>query len=158
MISEYTAKRYCKDDISKIENYEQAINDKTQTWDCHHRLELTINDEQAHTKEELVRLEMYYDRPYFELIFLKPKEHQALHNKSKKHTNSWRMKLIERMKTNNPAKGRPSHRIGKTYSLFGQKFKEHYGFTKIKDPKLYDSERIYFNYHGVCRWEKPNEG
>lgn len=158
MISEYTAKRYCKDDISKIENYEQAMNDKTKTWDCHHRLELTINGEHSHTKDELIRLEMYYDRPYFELIFLKPKDHQALHNKFMKHTNAWRMKITEVMRTKNPNKGRPSSKRGKTYSIFGQKFKEHYGFTKVKDRKLYDRERRYFKYHDFCRWEKPNEG
>lgn len=69
----------CKDDISKIENYEQAINDKTQTWVCHHRLELTLEGEYAHSADELDRLGMYYNRPYFELIFLTPKEHYDLH-------------------------------------------------------------------------------
>ena len=42
MINKKTARSYCKDDISKIENYEEAIND-TELWVCHHRLELTIN-------------------------------------------------------------------------------------------------------------------
>ena len=39
MISENQVKKYCREDISLIENYDKAINDKTQTWDCHHRKE-----------------------------------------------------------------------------------------------------------------------
>ena len=49
MICESTVKRYCRDSLDKIENYEQAINDKENVWDCHHKLELTINYEPAHT-------------------------------------------------------------------------------------------------------------
>ena len=72
-------KRICKDDISKIENYEQAINDKENMWICHHRLELTLDGEYAHSAKELDRLGMYYNRPYFELIFLTKTEHGKLH-------------------------------------------------------------------------------
>lgn len=31
------AKLWCCEDISKIENYDKAIADKTQTWVCHHK-------------------------------------------------------------------------------------------------------------------------
>ena len=65
MINERSAHLFCKDDISKIENYELAKNDTSQTWDIHHRLELTLDGEFAHTSEELKRLCMYYNRPYF---------------------------------------------------------------------------------------------
>ena len=83
MICELTANAFCKDDISKIENYDKAIADTTQTWHCHHRLELTLEREFAHSKEELKRLGMYYHRPYFELIFLTNSEHNRLHHKGK---------------------------------------------------------------------------
>ena len=73
------AKQYCKEDISLIENYDKAINDDTQIWVLHHRLELTLDGEYAHTKEELIRLDMYYHRPYYELIFLSKSDHQILH-------------------------------------------------------------------------------
>lgn len=79
MICQTTVKKFCKDDISKIENYELAIQDKSM-WHCHHRLELTLNNEKAHSKEDLKRLGMYFNRPYFELIFLPSAEHRALHN------------------------------------------------------------------------------
>lgn len=74
MINEYYAKKFCKEDISKIENYELAINDKTQTWHCHHRRE-TI-----YSKKDLIEISEYYNRPAIELIFLTPSEHKALHN------------------------------------------------------------------------------
>lgn len=70
-------KLYCKE-YWKIENYNEAINSK-ELYECHHRLELTINGEFAHNIKELKRLNMYYNRPYFELIFLKVGEHSKLH-------------------------------------------------------------------------------
>lgn len=79
MINEYYAKQFCKEDISLIENYELAINDKTQTWHCHHRRE-TI-----YSKSDLIEIGEYYNRPAIELIFLTPKEHRVLHNKGNKH-------------------------------------------------------------------------
>ena len=39
MINEKKVKRFCKEDISKIKNYDLAIADMTQTWDCHHMTE-----------------------------------------------------------------------------------------------------------------------
>lgn len=79
MINNNKAKYYCREDISLIKNYEQAIADETQTWECHHILELTLDGEFAHTKEELKRLGMYYHRPANELIFLTRSEHMKLH-------------------------------------------------------------------------------
>ncbi len=83
MISERQAHQFCKDDISKIENYDKAFSDPTQTWDIHHRLELTLEGEYAHSKEDLIRMNMYYQRPYYELIFLTPTEHRRLHAEGK---------------------------------------------------------------------------
>lgn len=108
MINIKNVEQYCKDDISKIENYEQAIADKAQTWNCHHRLELTLDGEFAHTKEELERLDMYYNRPYFELIFLSKAEHFRLHGQSGKPiTEATRIKLSKATKgENNPFYGK----------------------------------------------------
>ena len=36
----YTQQQYCKDDLSKIENYELAKADNFKGWHIHHRLEL----------------------------------------------------------------------------------------------------------------------
>ena len=75
MISEELAKKYCKDDISTIENYSKAIEDSEQTWHLHHRRE-TI-----YTREGLIEIGEYYNRPSCELIFLTPFEHLSLHKK-----------------------------------------------------------------------------
>lgn len=72
MINEKKAKKYCSDDISKIENYDKAISDNTQTWHCHHRRESIL------TSKELVEIGEYYNRPSIELIFLPPSQHSSL--------------------------------------------------------------------------------
>ena len=82
MINEKQAKRFCKEDISKIKNYDLAIADKTQTWDCHHMTETWWNC----TKKELIENECYYHRKACELIFLTHAEHISLHMKGKPST------------------------------------------------------------------------
>lgn len=80
MINERSAHKFCRDDISKIENYDKAIADTTQTWHLHHRLELTLDGEFALSITQLKMHDMYYHRPYYELIFLTPDEHRRIHN------------------------------------------------------------------------------
>ena len=75
MINFKMVKNYCNEDISLIENYEKAISDSNQTWDCHHRREITTS------KKELIENNEYYSRPAKELIFLTHSEHTALHFK-----------------------------------------------------------------------------
>lgn len=105
MICEKQAKRFCRDDIRKIENYQQAINDTTQTWVCHHRLGLTLDGEFAHSAEELMRLGMYYGRPYFELMFLTESEHKKLHRANL--SEETRKKISDSLKgENNPMYGK----------------------------------------------------
>lgn len=77
MINENYAKKYCCEDISRIENYDLAVNDPTQTWDIHHRRE-TIYSAQG-----LIEIGEYYHRPAAELIFLTPSEHRTLHKRGK---------------------------------------------------------------------------
>lgn len=78
-----TIYRYCRrGEESKIENYELAKADNFKGWCIHHRLELTLEGDFAHTMEDLIRLDMYYNRPYFELIFLRHNDHAKLHKGS----------------------------------------------------------------------------
>lgn len=73
MINEKHTKEYCKD-YTKIENYDLAIADTTQTWECHHR------NERFYTAQELIDLGLYYDCPPCELMFLTRSEHlKVLH-------------------------------------------------------------------------------
>lgn len=85
-----------------IENYDVAIGDTTQTWDCHHRLETHNSDGERRlvdlTREELIALDMYYDRPPEELIFLTPSDHVKLHFKGKVLSKETRVEMSRRQK------------------------------------------------------------
>ena len=81
----YGYKQYCKD-FENIENYEKAKADNFKGWDCHHRLETHNSDGERRevdiTRRELLALDMYYNRPSSELIFLTRSEHKSLHKPS----------------------------------------------------------------------------
>ena len=77
MISLVYANRYCCEDVSKIENYELAIAHNSQIWDIHHRLE--IHEDYLNTREDLKLMNLYWNRPANELIFLTHSEHIAMH-------------------------------------------------------------------------------
>lgn len=77
MINEIFVKRCCCEDPSLIENYEQAIADKSQTWHCHHRKET----DEGLSRSELIKMGLYWKRPACELIFLTQSEHMSLHRK-----------------------------------------------------------------------------
>lgn len=113
MISEICAKMYCKDDISKIENYQEAVNDKENKWVVHHRLETTLDGKFANEKKDLIRMNMYYNRPYFELIFLTTREHRQIHNKIRR-TNGLKGKKWTTEEIENRAK---AHRGIKHYNF-----------------------------------------
>ena len=70
MICLHTAKRFCKD-YTEIRNYEEAVNDTTEMWDCHHRME------EVFTHVELKRAGWYYNRKPEELIFIRRSEHRG---------------------------------------------------------------------------------
>ena len=99
MINEYNAKRFCKEDISKIENYDKAINDTTQIWHCHHRDAIRIlpsGIKVIRSRQELKENGRYYGRPANELIFLTKAEHRQLHNFNRSETT--KLKMSEAMK------------------------------------------------------------
>ena len=75
MINVKEVQKYCKEDISKIKNYDKAIADTTQVWHCHHMTETWWHC----TRKELIENECYYGRKACELIFLTPEEHMRLH-------------------------------------------------------------------------------
>ena len=79
MIKEAAVYAYCKEDISKIENYEKAITDSTQTWDCHHKAEILPCG--RFSADMLIKYGLYYHRPANELIFLTHSEHARVHRK-----------------------------------------------------------------------------
>ena len=95
MIDKKRAIKYCKDDISLIENYDKAVSDTTQMWHCHHRRE-TI-----YSVKELIDIGEYYNRPACELIFLTPFDHRRLHKLGKHLSEETRKKMREANKGKN---------------------------------------------------------
>ena len=100
--------RYCKD-FYNIENYEKAKSDNFVGWECHHRLETHTSDGERRNVDllakELKALDMYYNRPASELIFMTNSDHHKLHNNLCKSGFSTRFK-----------KGHKPHNKGKHLS------------------------------------------
>ena len=59
--------KYCTN-YEQIENYELAKADNFKGWECHHKLE--IHDDYTNTVNDLKLMNLYYNRPPEELIFL----------------------------------------------------------------------------------------
>ena len=122
--------KFCKD-YENIENYKAAKKDNFKGWDCHHRLETWTSGGERRpvdiSKAELKALNMYYNRPASELIFLRKGEHTSLRKVSdstreklraakqgenhpmygKHHTEETKNKIAEAMKgENNPMYGK----------------------------------------------------
>lgn len=90
MINIIYANAYCKEDISLIENYDEAVNDRTETWECHHKDEIRTLPSGIvviRTRQDLLDSGRYFHCPANELIFLKHKEHSRIHalNRSEEH-------------------------------------------------------------------------
>ena len=75
------------EEIERIENYELAKKDNFKGWCIHHRLETHNSDGEKRlvnlSMAELKALDMYYNRPANELIFLTKSEHTKLHRRKK---------------------------------------------------------------------------
>ena len=133
MINERQAKKYCKEDLSKIKNYDLAIADTTQTWDLHHMTETWWNC----SAKDLIENECYYNRKACELIFLTHAEHRRLHkpNKGKKFSDEHRKKLSEAMKGNTHLNGH--HHSAETRMKMSDSHKG-------KTWKVIDGKRVWF--------------
>ena len=75
---------YCiPEQIEQIENYQFAKKDNFDGWCIHHRLETHNSDGEKRlvnlSRAELKALDMYYNRPANELVFLTASEHIKLH-------------------------------------------------------------------------------
>ena len=86
MINEKMAKRYCSEDIDLIQNYQQAITDKTRTWDMHHRRECDANGRTLFTQNQLKEMGLYFNRPASELMFVTRAMHKKLHREQMRNS------------------------------------------------------------------------
>lgn len=134
---------YCRQP-ELIENYSKAIEDNSEIWACHHRLETHNSDGERRLVDilgsELIALGLYYDRPPEELIFLTQSEHMRLHRigksgamKDKHHSEETKRKMSE------SHKGKPKSEDHK------RKLSEaHKGQKKGMHWKLIDGKRIWY--------------
>lgn len=79
-------KVFCrKGEEEKVLHYAEAKADNFKNWVRHHRLETHTSEGFLRSvqlsKAELIALDMYYDRPAEELIWLKAGEHRIVHGK-----------------------------------------------------------------------------
>ena len=86
MINKINAKRFCSDDISLIDNYQEAIADQTRTWDIHHRRECDEKGRTLFTKKQLKEMGLYFNRPASELIFVTRSMHWKLHREKMRNS------------------------------------------------------------------------
>lgn len=143
-----------------IENYEAAVADTTQTWQYHHRLETHNSDGERRlvdiSSAELIALDMYYDRPPEELIFLISAEHKSLHNKSEEtrrkisETEKGRYLSEEtRQKMSEARKGRKHTEEAKRKMSEVHKSKHHSEETKRKMSESHKGKH-WFNNGEIC--------
>ena len=117
MINEKQARKYCREDISKIAGYKEAIADTTQTYICHHR---NAEPFTGFCKEDLKKINMYNNRPASELMFVTRSEHRSIHNKG----------------TGNPMYGKHPKDVYK-HDVYEQwKHKQSSAFTKINKSRI----------------------
>lgn len=106
MINERNAKRFCCEDVSKIENYEKALA-SAELWDVHHRGEIIPCG--RFSRSDLKNYGLYYGRPASELVFLSHAEHMSLHASNPTKDRSWRNALARI--GNKYRKGRGTRRV-----------------------------------------------
>ena len=147
MINFKCAKKYCCEDLSKIENYEVAIN-SDKVYDVHHRLEIQENGVYL-SSIDLIKQDLYFKRPASELIFLSKSDHASLHANNnngflgKNHTEETKQKISKSEKKvwkNEEYKQKMvEHLKGENNPFYG---KEHSEETKQKISKsLYGKKR-----------------
>ena len=144
MINENKARKYCKEDLSKIKNYDKAIADTTQVWHCHHMTETWWNC----TRKDLIENECYYKRKACELIFLTPLEHNRLHRKGHALSDETRRKLSESLKGKTRAQFSDETRNKMSEAKKGRTFSEETRkkmseVRKGKTWKVIDGKRVW---------------
>lgn len=99
MISKQKSKLYCCEDISLVENYEEAVNSPLR-YDIHHRIE--TDGDKLYSQSDLINMNLYYHRPASELIFLSHSDHIKLHYKYKPRSTETKEKISNSLKGNIP--------------------------------------------------------
>lgn len=129
MINVSRANKFCCEDITLIENYDEAINSQ-EPWDIHHKIGLYFD------KQWLIDNGFYYDQRSEMLVFLPHGEHSSLHNTGHKISDGQKRALHiahKGKKLSDETKQKMSEaRIGEKNHMFG---KQHSEETKRKISK-----------------------
>ena len=94
MLNEKRVRHYCSEDIALIENYNQAIADEERTWDIHHRRECDSEGRTLFTKKQLIDMNLYFNRPASELIFVTRSMHWKLHREIRSNVGKISGKIV----------------------------------------------------------------
>lgn len=150
----YKFKYYCKD-YENIENYEKAKADDFKNWEVHHRLETHNSDGERRlvdiTADELKALDMYYNRPADELIFMTIYEHSRLHMKGKHLSEETKKKIGAASKGNKYALGYKHSEEAKNKIAEAMKGEKNsfYGKHHTEEAKKKNSEAHKGKYAGA---------
>ena len=151
MISLETVTKYCKD-YTKIENYDKAVADTSQTWECHHRLETHRRNGTLRkfilSSRFLKERGVYYNRPASELIFLTCSEHNAL---PKPEETRRKMSEAQKKVKHKPMSEETKRKIGEANKVklkgrsLSEETKRKIGAAKKdKHWKLVDGKRVWY--------------
>ena len=165
------AKRCCNENILLIENFEKAVND-SEKYDCHHRLEIQ-EDGTLISRQKLIEMNLYYDRPASELIFLTHSDHAKLHsenrpkevlesiskaNKGKHHSEETKRMISENHKGNkNGMYGKDSWNKNKR-NVYSKETLMKFSQSKIGEKNPYFGTHYYNNGEIELRAKKCPDG
>lgn len=144
--------------IELVENYQEAKKDNFKKWQIHHRLETHNSEGKLRliqlSREELKALDMYYNRPAEELIYLRLAEHTRLHFTGTPASKEKKMKISQALMGHTFSQ-ETKDKISAT--LKGNVIKEE---TKEKISKstkirMAEVERVYYEkYKGQMSWNE----
>lgn len=151
MIKEKSIKCYCCEDISLIENYQEALI-SPKKYQVHHRLELHPDGSVRFSSKSLKTIGLYYKRPACELIFIERSAHRKLHTQGKAHP------LYKKKGKSNPkfgVKHKNTQNQKKPHSIFGIKYYNHFNMVRSDNLHQYSVEYGWWHDHGKnkCSWE-----
>ena len=151
MISKNTVRLFARPgEIEKIENYAEAVADKENKWVIHHRLELTLDGDFAVFKKDLIRMGMYYHRPYYELIFMKDSDHKKMHRKFVDSSEAVKKATLAAQKAH---AGKP---FEARHGEFAKLYIAHFGTYPFENHKKYKAMYNHWKRKGILIWEVKN--
>ena len=150
MISKEIGK-ICNGDITKIENFAEAINDRNKTWVCHHRLEISPTGK-IFTSNKLIELGLYFDQPPEALIFLTRAEHTELHKNARIKNNVGYKSKIRKPKVKHTKEELALIKAENTKHMWKKRKEE--GWTFSEEAK----EKMSKAHKGLEPWNKGKAG